>query len=647
MDPRGATLLRTALLATALFGLVLGGAFLTLEPLDLDGDGLSTAQERRLGTDARRADTSGDGLPDGWKVERGLDPTSIDSDGDGVPDVQEMEQGTDPLNVDSDGDGLLDGSHLELEPFDARVDVWRAGGIRYERRAEDRVRFLGEVDLGTDPRRADTDEDGLSDGEEVRLGSDPVHRDTDADGVADGHERARECVLRSDCDGDGLIDGDEAPNGFDALNPDTFGIHLPDGVAFAFARAGQAAGRDDDEDGIPDPWETQSGLIDWGPFRPTAGKRDLLVEFVRVVGPDSGRFSDVSLTPAYNQVRNAFLNAGFEFQWVETHVPLGTEPVPALIPTRTASYYRDVLDRARYATNPYVLTVVLNPQHDQTEVVHSGVAPIRGMLAAVDVSQFIDVTLRDAGGNYTIYNLQPFVESLIRDNRLTSPPGGIHGDGSFYVLVGQPPTREVRWTPYWFRDPRILHTDGTWLPLHVTSKTLLTGPLAHTIMHEIGHTLGLCHTHDAECQALLPFDQRILQAQSSMSYHSAQGTVAYLSAEWDRVREYLSCPPPEPIRLVALQASRDAILDAKYAYALEQIENVNARACGDFEPVPADLEPELEPTTYELPGEYAAPEPVVNDATRTAAYWAGALVTAGAAAGVPVLLHARGTRRFR
>ena len=59
---------------------------------DLDGDGLTDAQERTLGTDA------------------GL----TDSDGDGLTDAQEMAHGTSPLLADTDGDGVGDGEELLL-----------------------------------------------------------------------------------------------------------------------------------------------------------------------------------------------------------------------------------------------------------------------------------------------------------------------------------------------------------------------------------------------------------------------------------------------------------------------------------------------------------------------------------------------------
>jgi len=48
---------------------------------------------------------------------------------------------------------------------------------------------VAEATLGTDPAVADTDNDGLSDGQEVtRIGTDPLVTDSDADGFTDGAE---------------------------------------------------------------------------------------------------------------------------------------------------------------------------------------------------------------------------------------------------------------------------------------------------------------------------------------------------------------------------------------------------------------------------------------------------------------------------
>lgn len=105
--------------------------------------------------------------------------------------------------------------------------------------------------LETDPRLADTDGDGLRDGEERARGTDPLRPDTDGDGMPDGWEVTNLCTPTdasdgtwdpdgdgldnrseymhgsnpwlSDTDGDGVSDGDEAGRGADPLRRDDGG----------------------------------------------------------------------------------------------------------------------------------------------------------------------------------------------------------------------------------------------------------------------------------------------------------------------------------------------------------------------------------------------------------------------------------------
>ncbi|TAK95582.1 MAG: DUF1800 family protein, partial [Verrucomicrobia bacterium] len=112
------------------------------------------------------ADADGDGLPRWWEEDNHLSDSNAadamsDKDGDGLTALQEYNGGvnsTDPNKADTDGDGLSDG----------------------EERA-----------LGTNPLKPDTDGDGLTDYEEVRglPASNPLLADSDSDGASDTLER--------------------------------------------------------------------------------------------------------------------------------------------------------------------------------------------------------------------------------------------------------------------------------------------------------------------------------------------------------------------------------------------------------------------------------------------------------------------------
>ena len=58
-------------------------------------------------------DWDGDGIPDDWEQAFGLDPgvndAGLDPDGDGLDNFQEYLRGSDPRDADSDGDGIVDG----------------------------------------------------------------------------------------------------------------------------------------------------------------------------------------------------------------------------------------------------------------------------------------------------------------------------------------------------------------------------------------------------------------------------------------------------------------------------------------------------------------------------------------------------------
>ncbi|MFA6603813.1 MAG: hypothetical protein WCT10_03130 [Patescibacteria group bacterium] len=131
----------------------------TSEISDVDSDGLSDQEEKRLGTDPLKRDTDDDGLADGKEVGvYRTDPLKRDTDDDGFNDWDEIWSGFDPLSKsgklpDQDSDGLAD---------------------------------LYEIDNYLDRKNPDMDGDNLSDGDEIRIyGTDPKNADTDSDGFND------------------------------------------------------------------------------------------------------------------------------------------------------------------------------------------------------------------------------------------------------------------------------------------------------------------------------------------------------------------------------------------------------------------------------------------------------------------------------
>jgi parallel beta-helix repeat protein len=102
-------------------------------------------------------------MPDGFESLYGLDPEIDDSgedlDGDGLTNLEEFWEGTYPDTPDSDDDGLSDGDE--------------AGMYGY----------------GTNPLEPDTDGDNLDDGDEaINLGTNPLLADSDGDLVNDDVE---------------------------------------------------------------------------------------------------------------------------------------------------------------------------------------------------------------------------------------------------------------------------------------------------------------------------------------------------------------------------------------------------------------------------------------------------------------------------
>ena len=128
-------------------------------------------------------DRNHDGLPDKWEKRHHLslkvNQAQRDQDRDGLTNIGEFGSGTNPRDADSDNDGVSDAA---------------------EDRDGDGVDNANEVRSHTNPRSQDSDHDGVKDGQEdadhdglsnadeQRLGDDPANHDSNHDGVDDGHE---------------------------------------------------------------------------------------------------------------------------------------------------------------------------------------------------------------------------------------------------------------------------------------------------------------------------------------------------------------------------------------------------------------------------------------------------------------------------
>jgi len=232
---------------------------------DPDGDGLDNLGEYENGADPDNPDTDGDGLTDGDEVHtHGTDPLDTDSDDDGLSDGDEiLTYHTDPLDPDTDADGMSDGWEVAggLDPNDD-------GSTDPDNGPDgdpdgDGLTNLQEYGYNTDPRNADTDGDGLDDGEEVDIyGTDPLNPDSDYDGLGDGAEvnTYGSDPLDTDTDDDSLTDGNEVhTHGTDPADPDSDDDGLDDGEEIT-TYGTDPMDNDTDDDGMQDGWEVRGGL---------------------------------------------------------------------------------------------------------------------------------------------------------------------------------------------------------------------------------------------------------------------------------------------------------------------------------------------------------------------------------------------------
>ncbi|NWF89099.1 MAG: OmpA family protein, partial [Ignavibacteriaceae bacterium] len=149
---------------------------------------------------------------------------SSDDDGDGLGKCDEEKYGTDADDPDTDNDGLSDGEEIlnsKSNPLELDSDM-------------DGLSDYDEViKIKSNPLNADTDADGLTDSKEVfEHKTNPCEPDSDFDGLNDNEEISKYGTnpSKDDTDGEGLKDGDEVLKyKTDPFNNDTDSDGLFDG----------------------------------------------------------------------------------------------------------------------------------------------------------------------------------------------------------------------------------------------------------------------------------------------------------------------------------------------------------------------------------------------------------------------------------
>ncbi|MFN8445073.1 MAG: LamG-like jellyroll fold domain-containing protein, partial [Caldilineaceae bacterium] len=154
-----------------------GGPGLSWDPAfpalaDADNDGLLSMARNGLDPDDTKWDTDGDGFSDANELIRrqngiAFSPTQCDSDADGLADPQEELAGSNPVVRDTDNDGLTDGDEVWHQVYDASCQpttTW-AGG--WDIVMNGSGAFTTRV--SSDPTSGDSDGDGISDAAEKQL----------------------------------------------------------------------------------------------------------------------------------------------------------------------------------------------------------------------------------------------------------------------------------------------------------------------------------------------------------------------------------------------------------------------------------------------------------------------------------------------
>ncbi|EWM54116.1 dockerin type I domain-containing protein [Ruminococcus flavefaciens] len=180
------------------FGLDIGSNTVTVTATDNKGKKISNSiiiinanMDNLSRTDADLRDTDSDGLNNYFEEKLGTDPEKADTDGDGLTDYEELILvGSDPLSVDTDENGITDDTEDPDEDGLCNLKEVKLGTYTYMSDSDNDGISDGDEVLkyNTDPLRYDTDEDGLNDLADINMGFDPNKADTDSNGVPDSEE---------------------------------------------------------------------------------------------------------------------------------------------------------------------------------------------------------------------------------------------------------------------------------------------------------------------------------------------------------------------------------------------------------------------------------------------------------------------------
>jgi formylglycine-generating enzyme required for sulfatase activity len=236
---------------------------------DSDNDGINDGQEVTDTTNPLIADTDGDGLNDGEEKSRSTNPLVTDTDGDSYSDSYEVTNDADPtketsfptytLTLTNNGtatggtfaktgtlahgtnatvtatplsgylfgswNGAASGSN---NPTTVLMNSNKTVGASFVEDTRDPdndglTNYQEIIIRLTNPDLADSDSDGVKDGQEVTDATNPLVVDTDGDGLSDGEEKSRSTnPLVTDTDGDSYSDSYEVNNDADPKTNTSF-----------------------------------------------------------------------------------------------------------------------------------------------------------------------------------------------------------------------------------------------------------------------------------------------------------------------------------------------------------------------------------------------------------------------------------------